>query len=547
MFKRLAWIAPAVLVATIITGAQDAKAVIDNVTRAMGASGVTSITFSGTAADVNFLQTRDINGPWPLRPVTGYVRTIDLSQTAMRSSGATNNQGLFGGAPQPGNYQQNITPATAAWTQQLDYWVTPWGFLKGAATNNATMKSAKVGGKSYTVISWSPAQPKAPSGASYVVNGYIGADNLIERVETWTDHGMLGDMHVDVSYSNYKDFGGLKVPTKIVQKRGGFTYFETTVADARSNPPDLAALLTPPARGGGPGGGPGGAPGGGAPGGAPGGRPGGAPGAQAGADGPRGGGRGTPGAPAAGAPAGRPGGAPGGGAPGGGAPGGAPAAAQVGSTKLAEGVYLITAPYNALAVAFKDYIAVIEAGQSVANGQNILNEVKKIYPNKPIRYIVNSHPHEDHSLGLAPFVAEGATIVTYKNNKKFFETAYSTPRTLLNDSLPQNKRKPKVMGIGEKQVFKDENHSLELHHIIDTDIEKVHSDGIIVAFLPKEKILFQADFTLPAAGAMPNPFVQSLGANLGKLKLDFDRYLSVHPSQTAQTRQDLMNATGVKY
>ena len=46
---------------------------------------------------------------------------------------------------------------------------------------------------------------------------------------------------------------------------------------------------------------------------------------------------------------------------------------------------------------------------------------------------------------------------------------------------------------------------------------------------------------------MPNPFVQSLGANMGKLKLDFDRYLSVHPSQTPQTRQDLMNATGVKY
>ena len=210
-------------------------------------------------------------------------------------------------------------------------------------------------------------------------------------------------------------------------------------------------------------------------------------------------------------------------------------------------MYLITAPYNALAVEFKDYVAVVEAGQSVANGQNILNEVKKVYPNKPIRYIINSHPHEDHSLGLAPFVAEGATIVTYKNNRKFFENAYSTPRTLLSDSLAQNKRKPKVMGIGEKQVFKDDNHSLELHHIIDKDIEKVHSDGIIVAFLPKEKILFQADFTLPAAGAMPNPFVQSLGENMGKLKLDFERYLSVHPSQTPQTRQDLMNATGVKY
>jgi glyoxylase-like metal-dependent hydrolase (beta-lactamase superfamily II) len=406
---------------------------------------------------------------------------------------------------------------------------------------------------------------------------------MIERVETWTDHGILGDMHVEVTYSNYKDCG-VKVPTKIVQKRGGFTFFETTVADAKSNPPDLAALLTPPARGGGPGGAPGGAAaggprGGGAPGaaGAAGAAPGGArgggapgapgaPGAQAGAAGPRAGGQGAPGAgaPGAGAPGGRGAGAPGAGAPpaGGppagaqagapgapraGGPGGAPAAPQIGSTKLAEGVYLITAPYNALAVEFKDYIAVVEAGQSVANGQNVLNEVKKVYPNKPIRYIINSHPHEDHSLGLAPFVAEGATIVTYKNNKKFFETAYSTPRTLLSDSLAQNKRKPKVMGIGEKQVFKDDNHSLELHHIIDKDIEKVHSDGIIVAYLPKEKILFQADFTLPAAGAMPNPFVQSLGENMGKLKLDFDRYLSVHPSQTPQTRQDLMNATGVKY
>jgi glyoxylase-like metal-dependent hydrolase (beta-lactamase superfamily II) len=542
MFKRLAWIAPAVIAATVVAGAQDVKAVLDNVTKAMGAGGVTSVTYSGTAADVNFLQTKNINGPWPLRPITGYVRTIDLNQTALRSSGATNNQGLFGGAPVAGNYNQNITPATAAWTQQLDYWLTPWGFLKGAAAYNATMKPAKVGGKNYTAISWSPLQPKAPSGANYTVVGYVNGDNMIERVETWTDHGVLGDMHVEVTYSNYKDFGGLKVPTKIVQKRGGYTFFDTTVADAKANPPDLAALLTPPARGGGPGGAPGGRAGG-APG-AP------APGAQAGAPGPRGGAPGAPGARGAGAPgapgaqAGAPG-APRGGGPG--APGGAPAAPQIGSTKLAEGVYLITAPYNALAVEFKDYIVVVEAGQSVATGQNILAEVKKVYPNKPIRYIVNTHPHEDHSLGLAPFVAEGAEIVTYKNNKKFFENAYSAPRTLLTDSLAQNKRKPKVMGIGEKQVFKDSSHSLELHHIIDTDPEKVHSDGIIVAYLPKEKILFQADFTLPAAGAMPNPFVQSLGANMGKLKLDFDRYLGVHASQTPQTRQDLMNATGVKY
>ena len=120
----------------------------------------------------------------------------------------------------------------------------------------------------------------------------------------------------------------------------------------------------------------------------------------------------------------------------------------------------------------------------------------------------------------------------------------SAPRTLLNDSLAQNKRKPKVMGIGEKQVFKDGNHSLELHHIIDTDPEKVHSDGIIVAYLPKEKILFQADFTLPNAGAEANPFTKSLAEHVDRLKLDFNSYLSVHNTNTPQTKADLLKAIG---
>ena len=102
-------------------------------------------------------------------------------------------------------------------------------------------------------------------------------------------------------------------------------------------------------------------------------------------------------------------------------------------------------------------------------------------------------------------------------------------------------------GVGEKRVFKDETRTLELHHIIDADPEMVHSDGMLVAFLPKEKILFQADFTLPAAGQTPNPFVQSLGKNLARLKLDFDAYVSVHNNPTPQTRADLMKAVGITY
>jgi glyoxylase-like metal-dependent hydrolase (beta-lactamase superfamily II) len=486
------------LLLTTSAGAQDAPAVIENTSNAMGADGLMALTYTGVAADVNFLQTRNINGPWPLRPITNYTRTLDLTAIGSRATGSTMNQGLFGGAPVPGTFNQGITPANTTWLQQLDYWVTPWGFLEGAAANGATARAQRLNGRPFRVVMWSPPL-KAPSGASYLVTGYIGADNLVHRVETWVEHDMLGDLHVDTTYSDYKDFGGLKVPGRIVQKRGGFTFFEVTVADARTNPPNVAELLQAPA----------------------------AP--------PRGGGA-APGAP------------PAGGARAGG-PGGAPAAvpAPPPSTKLADGVYRINGAYNSLAVEFEDYVVVVEAGQNIARGQAILDEVKALIPNKPIRYVVNSHPHSDHAGGLAPLLADGATLVTHRNNKTFLERAFRAPRTLLGDALARSRRKPKVEGIGAKRVFRDDNHSLELHHIIDPDPEKVHSDGIIVAFLPKEKILFQADFTLPQGGAKPNPFVQSLAENLARLRLDFDSYLSVHNTPLQQTRSDLMTATGVTY
>ena len=471
--------------------AQDAATVIRQTAKAMGADGLSSVTYSGTAADVNFLQTRNINGPWPLRPITNYRRAIDLRTLGSRATGSTMNQGLFGGPPVPGTFNQGITPQNAVWMQQLDYWVTPWGFLKGATANKATVRAQKINGKNYSIVTWSPPL-KAPSGVAYRVNGYITEEHLIDRVETWVDHDMLGDMLVDTSYSDYKTFGTLKVPTKIVQKRGGFTYFMATVEDAVANPADLAQLLQPPPPTAGRGRGP-------------------APG------GPPAGGRGGAAEP--------------------------PSA----STKLADGVYKINGAYNSLAVEFKDYVIVVEGPQSIERGEAIVDEVKKLFRGKPIRYVVNTHPHSDHASGLAAFVAEGATIVTQQNNKAFFEQTFSAPRTLVGDRLAKSGRKPKVEGFAEKRVFTDDTRTLELHHITDADPENVHSDGILVAFLPKEKILFQADFTLPAAGQTANPFTQSLGRNLAKLKLDFDSYISVHNTNTPQTREDLMKASGVTY
>ena len=559
MIRKLAGAALLAILVPAAALAQDAGTVIADASKAMGAQNLTSLTYSGTASDVNFLQTKSITGPWPLRPITAYTRAMDLNQMALRSTGQSNNPGIFGGPPVAGAYTQSIGAGSAVnWGQQLDYWLTPWGFLKGAAANNATVRTQKIGGKNYRVVTWSPATPKAPSGVAYIVNGYINDQNFVDRLETWVEHDMLGDMHVESLYSEYKDLGGgLQMPTRMVQKRGGWPFFETVVMSARANPADITQLLAAPGGGGRGGGGGGG--GGGRGGGAPAG--GAAPAAGAAPGGGRGG-QGAPGAAAAvppvpgpagaaapprGGAVGAPGGATAGVAPAGGGRGvGGAAAANTGpaSEKLADGVYRIAGSYNALAVDFKDYVAVIEGPQSLTRGDAILAEVKKVLPNKPIRYIINTHPHSDHASGLAPFIADGAILVTQQNNKDFLEEAFSAPRTLLNDSLAKSGKKPKIETVGEKKIIKDDNHSIELYHIIDKDPEKVHSNGMIVAVLPKEKILFQADFTLPNPGSEPNPFTRSLAEHVDRLKLDFNSYISVHNAATPQTKADLMRAIG---
>ena len=131
----------------------------------------------------------------------------------------------------------------------------PLGFLKMALEKNATVSKEK----KYTVLSF-----PMENGTAYKTNvkGYINDQGLVERVETMIDQGMLGDVKWEVAFTNYKDFGGVKFPTSIVQRQGGPKILEMAVSDVKANQP---VDLTPPAgRGGkggpgGPGGGKGGA------------------------------------------------------------------------------------------------------------------------------------------------------------------------------------------------------------------------------------------------------------------------------------------------
>jgi glyoxylase-like metal-dependent hydrolase (beta-lactamase superfamily II) len=482
--------------------AQDSRTAIANAQKALGDP--KSITYSGSAKDVAFQQcganaaamicqgTHD-----PMRPINNYVRVIDLTAPASRHTGATNNIGPGGSTTvTPGTFFQQVTPQQAdvsqPWANSLELYITPWGFLKGAVENNATASRRRVDGKNYTVLTWNPAV-KAPSGRAYVINGYVNDNNIVDRVETWLGENIMGDMHIVATYTGWKDFGGLMAPSKIVQTRGGWPFFEVDVTAAKANPPDVATLVPPPAPAAGRGG-----------------------------------------------PAGGP--APAGGA-GRGGPGGAAPALTVTSEKLGDGLYrLTTGPgsYDSVIVEFKDYIMMLEAGQSEARALAYIAETKKLIPNKPIRYVMNTHPHSDHTGGLPAMVAEGATIITQKNNEAFFEKALNTPRTLLDDTLAKNPRKAKIEAVAEKKVYSDGARTVEIYHVSPVP----HSNGLMIAYIPKEKVVFQGDFSLPAPGQPANDHIKALVPILEKLNLDFDRYINVHTSAAPQTKADLWKAVG---
>ena len=458
MAKKLIVVLTFALAVVAQGSAQDAKAVIASASKAMGVETLKTIQYSATGFDFALGQAPNAAAPWPKFVNKSYTRAIDFEVPASRVA-RVRVQGEdppHGGGQQPivGEQPQNqtiIVTATTPWVQQLEIWMLPQGFLRAAAARNATVAAQTVGGRKYTVISFvGDNQAK--------VNGYLNAQNMVERVETWIDNPFLGDMPFEAIYTDYQDVGGAPFPMHIVQRQGGYPIFDLKLADVRIN--TAVNIQPPPAQGG------------------------------AAAAGP------------------------------------APAAQ---SEKLGDGVYLITGGYAVIAVDFKDYIALIESGQNEPRALAVIAEAKRLIPNKPIKYLINTHSHIDHSSGLRGFVAEGSTILTHQSNKAYLEKVLSFPHTLNPDQAQQRGKKPVVEAVGEKRVLTDGTHIVELHHQLNFG----HHDGMLLVYFPKEKVLLEADGYNPqAASAAPptprSPYTVSLYDNIQRLKLIVERIVPVH-------------------
>jgi glyoxylase-like metal-dependent hydrolase (beta-lactamase superfamily II) len=195
--------------------------------------------------------------------------------------------------------------------------------------------------------------------------------------------------------------------------------------------------------------------------------------------------------------------------------------------RLGDGVFKIGGNYTSLAIDMGNHILVVESGQSDARGLAVMAAAKQAIPGKPIRYVVNSHPHFDHASGLSAAVAEGATILTHRNNERVLEQLLSGPRTLTGDSLSKlaSRRTNVVEGVGDRDIRRGGNGKVvELHRI-----PNEHSDGLLAVYLPDESVIWTADITV----VNPNPaqlgVLKSAVETINRLRLNYNRWIPAHP------------------
>ena len=208
--------------------------------------------------------------------------------------------------------------------------------------------------------------------------------------------------------------------------------------------------------------------------------------------------------------------------------------ANVEIRRAGTGVYLVTgASHNSVAVEFKDYVAVIESPLGDNRAVPMFDAVRKQFPTKRIRYVINTHQHFDHSGGLRDAIAEGTTIVTARANKPYYEKVLVNTHTVNPDRLQKTAptKKPSVEAMTDKRVFTDGTQAMELYRIQGSN----HTDTMLIAYFPKDKLLVEGDLWNPPAQPAATPLAGVAAAepanlmnNIQRLKLDVAQIVPIH-------------------
>ncbi len=495
-------------------GFVDPAPVLEAAEKTIGARALRCVTLSGTgyAGIVGQQRLAEKNVDWPHgEPLTHYRRTMNWEAGTMKEEIERKpgfnpaswkwGVGWIGGTPlQASSHQIFAVNGSYAWhvdgignapvamppevaeLWQLEMWLNPHGFLKAARMPGANpvavwrWELGEMGRDGPTTIPEKVTVVSIRVLGKYRVDATINKENLLQRIHTWVADPVLGDMNYEHEFSNesYVDLGsGMRFPTSWHHHQGWDDNYNIQTISAGHNAfggtfADVKANACE--------------------------------------------------APEA-------------------APDSVREAAfpmRVETEKLAEGVYLLGgATHNSVAVELADYVAVVEAPLDEKRSLAVIEEVVRLAPGKPIRYLVNTHQHFDHIGGLRTYLHIGATVITHWKNYDFYnrDVLDYTPRTMAPDMVSLWPPTELTEGynletVRENYVVTDGERILQVFYVHPLE----HAEGMLIAYLPRERILVEADLF---DTHLPRPWGETAASRslrnvIGKLGLEVSRIVPIH-------------------
>jgi glyoxylase-like metal-dependent hydrolase (beta-lactamase superfamily II) len=163
---------------------------------------------------------------------------------------------------------------------------------------------------------------------------------------------------------------------------------------------------------------------------------------------------------------------------------------------------------NNLIVAMKDYLVVFDAPYGELQSRWVIDAAKAKYPGKPIKYLVLTHHHMDHTGGMRTYVAEGAIVVVPSEALEYFEKVVRTPHTVVPDEQQKNPRTPVIYGVYENMTIKDDTSEIRLYNLSAASsataarLENAHAEGMLIGHVVGPKLMYVTDLISPRGAAI---------------------------------------------
>jgi glyoxylase-like metal-dependent hydrolase (beta-lactamase superfamily II) len=466
MFRALILALTILLGAANVTRANESDETLAAAANAIGATGLTSIKYSGTGSSAMIGQGLTVGTParWVL---VNYAADVFYDSPAFRME--FDRTYLDGAPPFNGVKQRWYLKGSSGWNlaadgtptalvprpdspmssveeRQLQVQLTPQGFIKAAMANRAAVR--RLGQLSIVTFT-------GPGGAR--LTGTLNRAGLVERVDAVVDNAVLGDMIVETIFSGYKSFGGVQFPTNIIQRHGGFTTLDLTVSNVTPNGgaaieiSDAVRALQPPVQ-------------------------------------------------------------------------------RMDVQQIGQGVwYLAGGTHHSVLIEFADYLALVDAPIGETRANMVLAEARKLAPNKPVRYLIMSHSHFDHAGGIRTAAPEVSTLLTTEGSRAYWESVLKRPRTLHPDKLAQTAQRPKVEGVVTKRVLSDGARTVELYTVpIDGHVDEMILVYFPADRLLEEVDAWTPGPPNAPVPANPDPTTIQLLKHIERLQLKVDRIASLH-------------------